>query len=84
MGEFAQRHLDRLSQKLGIDTDNIKSIFQAKRIYLAGALDAIEADYKTVENYLATALNIGETEIKQLKRILLEEANKEVRPLTSI
>ncbi len=73
MGEFAQRHLDKLSQKLEIDTDNIKSIFQAKRIYLEGALDAIETEYQTVENYLTTALNIGEPEIKQLKRILLEE-----------
>ncbi len=72
MGEFAQRHLDRLTQKLEIDTANIKSIFQAKRIYLQGALDAIEREYQTVDNYLATALNIGEPEIKQLKGILLE------------
>jgi len=73
MAEFAQGHLDRLSQKLDIDTDNIKSIFQAKESYLAGALDAIETDYETVENYLATTLNVGEMEIKQLKRILLEK-----------
>ena len=73
MAEFAKGHLDRLSQNLGIDTDKIKSIFQAKESYLAGALDAIETDYETVDNYLATALNIGESEIKQLKRILLED-----------
>ena len=73
MDEFAQRHLDRLSQNNEIDTDKIESIFYAKESYLEGALDAIETDYQTVENYLATALNIGEPEIKQLKRILLED-----------
>ena len=73
MAEFAQRHLDRLSQKIEIDTDKIKTIFQAKESYLEGALDAIETEYQTVENYLVTALNIGASEIKQLKRILLEE-----------
>ena len=71
MEEFAQRHLDRLSQKIGMDTHIIKSIFQVKESYLEGALDAIKIEYQTVENYLTTALHIGETEIKQLKRILL-------------
>ena len=69
---FAEKASEKISKKLDVDQQHIKSIFLAKVDYLDGALDIIAQNYGTLDMYLKDALKIGAPEIKQLKKILVD------------
>lgn len=70
--DFAEKISRRISQNLGVDQALIKSVFQAKASFLKGALDAIETNYGSVDNFLEKEIGIGTKEKQKLTDILIE------------
>ena len=69
------REMDRLKHKYGmqqIDAEAVLPMLEVHEDYLSRALDTIDENYGTVENYLAQALGVGEAELAELRRRYLE------------
>lgn len=56
------------------DPDDLVPLLEARREYLRESLDAIRENYGSVEEYLATALDVTPTMMEQIRRNLLREA----------
>lgn len=66
-----QIEMERLKNKYGmehIDSEAVMPMLEVHEDYLSRALQAIEQDYGSVENYLAEALGVGPAELAELKR----------------
>jgi len=68
---FIDKNLDFFAQKVGVDKEKVRTMLIVKESYIQGALDAIDQDYGTVENFMKVKLNIGKVEIERLKSILV-------------
>ena len=71
LANFTEMASEKLSKNLGIEKAKLKSIFEAREAYLQGAMEVIAQEYGTVHTYLEQALGVGEVEILQLKKLLV-------------
>jgi len=70
--DFAEKISKRIARNVGMDQALIKSVFQAKKSYLQGAMDAIEINYGTVDLFLEKEVGIDKEEKQKLIQILVE------------
>ena len=66
-----QKEIERLKHKYSMehmDAEAVLPMLEVHEDYLGRALDVIETDYGTVENYLADVLSVGEVELSELRR----------------
>ena len=54
------------------DVEAMRPILMADMTYLQGAYDAIDEHYGTIDGFVEQALDLGKTEIQQLRTLLLE------------
>ena len=69
---FVETVVGGIATNLGIEERLVRTIFMAKREYLAGALRPIEERFGTVEAYLEKELQVGPSQISMLKEILVD------------
>lgn len=70
-----EREMERLKRKYGmehIDSDAVLPMLEVHEDYLARALESIDENYGSVENYLAQALGVGHAELGELRNRYLE------------
>ncbi len=72
LNKFFWKRMSVVSAKSGFDLEKVKPILIADKMYIQGAFDAIVEHYGTMENFLKEALNLGRTEIQQLKEVLVD------------
>ena len=70
--QFAEIASHKISKEKGLNKALVKSMFLARESYIKGSMDMIEQHYGTVQTFLEDKIGIGNSEITQLKRILVD------------
>ena len=69
--QLAAEHFDIPPEE--VDMTNINAFYILKGAYIDGTLKVVEAEYGGWDEYLTNGLGLSQTEIEQLKKILLTE-----------
>lgn len=72
LADFANSMSGIIAQNSTVSQEKIITIFQANISFLQGALDAIDASYGSIKEYMKKELSIGESEKDKLKSILVD------------